>query len=403
MDTIKRRRIALLLGDSETNNSKIIGGIVAHMRHQMLDWNLLVPIAARDAGAVTALAQYADAFIVSAGDCDQATQHALQALHEHGETTVCISLSRPANAHKDRPPTVYADNAALVQSAYVYLTGRCAGHFALFGAPPEASLGCLEERAQVFIAHARRERATVSEFRCGQVGYPMFNGTMQALSAWLDSLPRPVAIFATDELRARMLSQACALAGYNAASGIVIVGVDSDPLAQELSPVPLASIMLDRAEMGRRGAQLLQRVLEQRAGAGELHVAPMALVAPPGDACAPVHDACVMRALHYIRLNAKRGIKAEQVAYYVGMSRSSLELRFRRDMARSVHDEILRFKLEEAKQMLRSGATSMPDVALSCGFTSVQYLYTVFGRELGCTPRVWRERALSQQPADQAA
>jgi LacI family transcriptional regulator len=26
-----------------------------------------------------------------------------------------------------------------------------------------------------------------------------------------------------------------------------------------------------------------------------------------------------------------------------------------------------------------------------CGFTSVQYLYTVFRRELGCTPKAFQE------------
>jgi LacI family transcriptional regulator len=45
----------------------------------------------------------------------------------------------------------------------------------------------------------------------------------------------------------------------------------------------------------------------------------------------------------------------------------------------------------------------MPDVAVSCGFTSVQYLYTVFGRELGCTPRVWQDRILKQAPLAHAA
>ncbi|MDI9682556.1 AraC family transcriptional regulator, partial [Burkholderia cenocepacia] len=31
---------------------------------------------------------------------------------------------------------------------------------------------------------------------------------------------------------------------------------------------------------------------------------------------------------------------------------------------------------------------SSAEVAIRCGFTSLQYMYAVFRRELGCTPRV---------------
>jgi len=37
----------------------------------------------------------------------------------------------------------------------------------------------------------------------------------------------------------------------------------------------------------------------------------------------------------------------------------------------------------------------MADIAVRCGFTSVQYLYTVFRRELGCTPRAFQEQQLA--------
>jgi len=42
-------------------------------------------------------------------------------------------------------------------------------------------------------------------------------------------------------------------------------------------------------------------------------------------------------------------------------------------------------------------------VALSCGFTSSQYMHSVFKRELGCTPRAWRDRALHERTGESAA
>jgi len=36
-------------------------------------------------------------------------------------------------------------------------------------------------------------------------------------------------------------------------------------------------------------------------------------------------------------------------------------------------------------------------VAIRCGFTSLQYMYAVFRRELGCTPREYQDRVNSTQ------
>ncbi len=401
METGKRRRVALLLGENEISNAKVMGGILEHCRQHMLNWNLLLPLLARDGNAAVALAPHADAFIASSDEHDLAT------LAASGAKVIGIALGsaqlRPLLHAPLRPALVVADNAALALSAYDYLITRDSCHLALFGAPLDGTRPWVLEREQAFVALARRDRANVAVLRCDRPGAACFDPSMATVLGWLARLPKPVAIFAADAMLARTLSQACAVGGYEAGSEVLIVGVDCDPLAQDLSPVPMASVMLDRHELGRRAALMLQRVLEGGVQPGDESVAPLALVQPARLASPATHHPLVMRALHYIRLNARRGIKAEQVAYYVDTSRSALETRFKRALGRSVHDEILRFKIDEAKQMLRSGAASMQDVAVDCGFTSVQYLYTVFGRELGCTPRVWQDRMLKQGVLTQAA
>jgi LacI family transcriptional regulator len=107
----------------------------------------------------------------------------------------------------------------------------------------------------------------------------------------------------------------------------------------------------------------------------------------------PVKNPHVMRARHFIRQYACQGIKGDQVAEYVGVSRSSLESYFQQELACSVHDEILRFKLDAATTLLSRGDCSPADVAFSCGFTTMQYLFAVFKRELGCSPREYQDRA----------
>jgi len=391
VETTKRRRVALLLGNEEIHNGRITGGIVEHVRQHVLNWNILLVPPVVDDEALAGLMLHADAFI---GSSDE---HDLGPLAARGVPVVGVGLGAPRGRYGARPPAVLADNAAVARKAYDYMIGQGAARFAMFSAGTHEGTAWLRERERAFATLAQRDGAAVALLRCEHDAHPL-SGPMRQVIAWLVQLPRPVAIFAPDSVCARMLGQACALAGYDSGAQILIVGVDSDPLAQELSPVALASVMLDRHEMGRRAALMLQRALDVCPGIQDEQVAPLELAqAPHGNAAAPLCDPLVMRAMHFIRLNAQRGIKAAQVAYNVGMSRSALETRFKRERGHSVHDEILRFKLEQAKQMLTRGVASMPDVALSCGFTSVQYLYTVFGREIGCTPRVWQERMLRQR------
>ncbi|MEG2032980.1 MAG: AraC family transcriptional regulator, partial [Janthinobacterium sp.] len=43
--------------------------------------------------------------------------------------------------------------------------------------------------------------------------------------------------------------------------------------------------------------------------------------------------------------------------------------------------------------LLARGPGQVAEVAVRCGFTTVQYMHAVFKRELGCTPREFQQRS----------
>jgi LacI family transcriptional regulator len=85
-------------------------------------------------------------------------------------------------------------------------------------------------------------------------------------------------------------------------------------------------------EMGRTAAHLLHQMLHGRAFRHAHHGAAGHQRAglQPHEVRNHPH---VMQALHFIRQYACQGIKTDQVADYVGISRSSLEWYFRRELA----------------------------------------------------------------------
>jgi LacI family transcriptional regulator len=181
---------------------------------------------------------------------------------------------------------------------------------------------------------------------------------------------------------------------------VALIGIDNDPLVRMLTRIPLSSVIQGAHEMGRTAAHLLEQMLHGvRLSNTRILVPPAGINVLASSRFQAVKHPHVMRACHYIRQYACQGIKTHQVAEYVGVSRSSLEVYFRQELGCSVHDMILKSKLEAAKAGLESGERSIADVALGCGFTSTQYMHLVFKRELGCTPRAWRDRAQGERTA----
>ena len=102
-----------------------------------------------------------------------------------------------------------------------------------------------------------------------------------------------------------------------------------------------------------------------------------------------------MKARYFIRQYGCQGVKNEQVAEYVGVSRSTLEHCFRVELNTTVHQELLRHRLEAARELLQRADVPIATVAEHAGFSTVQYLYAVFRRELGTTPAAFRRQLLA--------
>ena len=73
-------------------------------------------------------------------------------------------------------------------------------------------------------------------------------------------------------------------------------------------------------------------------------------------------------------------------------SRRALERGFKRNIGRTVHQEILRLRLERAKELLDRTEMQLPEIAARCGFSYPSKLSAVFKRETGMTPTDYRRR-----------
>lgn len=391
----RSHRIALLFNGNKVFDREVMAGVAAYLDSTRSSWDLFLEedFRLRLAGIED---WQGDGIIADFDDPAVA-----QALARSRIPVVAVGASyADPHAYPAGVPYVATDNAALVQLAYAHLIDAGLTRFALYSLPEAAGSRWAQQREQAFGALMARDGMAADIYRGHATCATSWDAAVSDQVAWLRALPKPVGIIAVTDARARQLLQACAMAGIAVPEQVALVGIDNDPLARMLTRIPLTSVIQGAHAIGRTAARLLDQALHGS------HPGPLRILVPPDGINAqassrhePARDPHVMRARHFIRQYACQGIKTGQVADYVGISRSSLEAHFRQERNTSVHDEILRFKLDAATSLLARPDASIAEVALRCGFTSVQYMHAVFKRELGCTPRAWQDRARAAQTA----
>lgn len=100
------------------------------------------------------------------------------------------------------------------------------------------------------------------------------------------------------------------------------------------------------------------------------------------------------RAMWALNANYQRNdFHIEDVASFVGLSRSQLFRIFKAQCGRSPQAVLGELRLSHAKRLLSGTTLSLTETALSSGFSSAARLGEVFREELGTTPTAYRQSA----------
>jgi LacI family transcriptional regulator len=231
--------------------------------------------------------------------------------------------------------------------------------------------------------------------------YSTLSGTYQAafanpnelssLAEWLKTLPKPAAVFAAQDERARDTILACREAGFEVPLSVSVVGVNNDEfLCRHIFP-NLSSVELDNEEMGRAAAAELLRLMEGGRPVRRDYDVPVLCVAARASSAPPSPSGVlVQRALDWIEAHACEGAGAADVAKALNVSRSLLDLRFRQlrggTLLGAIHDR----RLREVRRLLRETDDSIEAICAGAGFGEPAGLRHLFKRRFGLSMRQWR-------------
>ena len=98
----------------------------------------------------------------------------------------------------------------------------------------------------------------------------------------------------------------------------------------------------------------------------------------------------VQKSIEYIASNYSYPITVEDIADYVGLSRSQLFRSFRSVMGQSPKEYLTEFRLRQASYLLENTNLSITAIANSVGFDNSLYFSKTFHRQKGTTPSDYR-------------
>lgn len=218
-------------------------------------------------------------------------------------------------------------------------------------------------------------------------------GEIPSLCSWLESLPKPIALLACNDLCGRHVVEACDHAGLKVPAEIAVLGVDNDDILCTLARPQLSSVVPDTEGIGYLAAKTLHALMRrEKLEDSSLLVRPLNVHTRESTDAAVSSDWHVSQALRFIHGHATRAISVGDVVAQVHTSRRFLEKRFQQVVGRSLHDEILRIRLEKSQHLLSTSVMPLKEVAVRSGFRRADYLSSVFREKVGLSPSEYRER-----------
>jgi LacI family transcriptional regulator len=209
---------------------------------------------------------------------------------------------------------------------------------------------------------------------------------------WIESLPKPVGIFAGNDDRGQHILEVCKLISLKVPEDVAVIGVDNDPLVCELEDPPLTSIALNVEAAGFGAARLLDRLMNnEKVPERQIIVTPSHIVQRQSSDILAVDDVEVARAIHYIMNNAKNKILVLDVVNKTNISRRSLEKRFKKSFHRSIYNEIQQVRTEMISKLLIETNLSISEITSSFNFTDCEHISRFFKKEKGIGLREFRK------------
>lgn len=219
------------------------------------------------------------------------------------------------------------------------------------------------------------------------------NGAGEWFGKQLATLPKPLGLFAEDDLLAARVIETAGEAGWQVPGDLAVVGCGNIDLVCEFGSVPITSIACPLEEQAYQAAIMLDTLLSgKKIPQQKVVLPPIGLIARQSTNSVAAQLPLVKRALACMSAQLHdSALDARIVADHCGVSLRVLYREFEKDLRSTPMACLLRMRLRTAKDMLTQGGRKIEDVAEACGFGSLRTFQRAFQRIESQSPLRWKQ------------
>jgi LacI family transcriptional regulator len=222
--------------------------------------------------------------------------------------------------------------------------------------------------------------------------FQVLNVNSKQFEAQVKVLEVPCAILAWPRTVYQLLA-ACHSQNRRIPEELPILAQDEDDILNRLSSPPLSAIQVPAEQIGIEAARLLHKMISGEKLAKErISPKPRDIIERQSTNALAIDDDQLRQILHFIRNQFHTAISVDDIADHVGLSRRTMERRFRGLFGHTVGEEIRNTRLEKARSMLNETDLSVAEIGPRCGFSSAEYFIYVFSQVHGMTPIAFRRK-----------
>lgn len=213
-----------------------------------------------------------------------------------------------------------------------------------------------------------------------------------ALRAWLESLPKPVGIFAVHDPLGRFLCGACRQMGLRVPEEVAVIGANNDELVCGLSYPMLSSVSIPWDTIGEMvGEALLSLLANETPPSTPIRVPPSGVVLRHSANHLAVEDPVLRRVMSYLSERIQDPITVESLCDELRIARRGLEKKFREYYHCTPWEMLCQLRVTRAKQLLSETNHPISIISELCGFNDPERMAVVFKRVEGMPPSAFRK------------
>ncbi len=301
-----------------------------------------------------------------------------------------------SETHIEGLPNVLVDNYQMGSLAAKYLMGLGLRNFAYVG---ERSRHYSSQRYLGFHHTLQNNGMTCREINLPISKMPLSKKAQRIhtrLNKALVKLSFPIGLLARDDLLAMNVLRSTQALGINVPDEISLMGInDQSPYCQIAFP-RLTSVIHPSELIGYQAAHLLNRMIAGDKVNEDVILESPGITERESTNAVIVQDPLVAKALKYIRQHAKtQPLSVSDICHQIGVSNTTLRLRFKKLIGHSLKAEIDRIRIDEIRLLLTKTQFPIQSIAFQLGFSLPEDLSRFFKRIEGVSPKRYRSSRLS--------